>query len=65
MVSPGIIELGKETERVHSELWEKMKGLDGVWMGEYKGIEKTLKSGDTVLIEGRIPSGVKNKILGL
>ena len=65
VVSPGIIELGKETERVHSELWEKMKGLDGVWMGEYKGIEKTLKSGDTVLIEGRIPSGVKNKILGL
>lgn len=65
VVSPGIIELGKETKRVHDELRERMKGLDGVWIGEYRGIEKTLKSGDTVLIEGRIPSGIKNKILSL
>lgn len=65
VVSPGIIELGKETKKVHDELRVKMKDLDGVWMGEYRGIEKTLKPGDTVLIEGRIPSGVKNKILSL
>ncbi len=65
VVSPGIIELGRETENVHKKLRERMKDLDGVWMGEYKGIEKTLRSGDIVLIEGRIPSGVKNKILSL
>ncbi len=65
VISPGIIELGKETENVHKKLRERMKDLDGVWMGEYHGIEKTLKSGDVVLIEGRIPSGVKNKILSL
>lgn len=65
VVSPGIIELGKETKKVHDELRVRMKDLDGVWMGEYRGIEKTLKSGDTVLIEGRIPSGIKNKIFSL
>ena len=33
--------------------------------GEYEEIEKTLKSGDIILIEGRIPSKVKDKILSL
>ena len=65
MVTPGIIELGRETERVHLKLRERMKDLDGVWMGEYEEIEKTLKSGDIILIEGRIPSKVKDKILSL
>ena len=65
VVTPGIIELGKETERVHSKLREKMQGLDGVWMREYKGIEETLEAGDVVLIEGRIPSNLKQKILQL
>ena len=39
-VVSGIIELGRETENVHKKLRERMKDLDGVWMGEYKGIEK-------------------------
>mgnify|MGYP001570756272 FL=1 len=65
VVTPGIIELGRETERVHLKLRERMKDLDGVWMGEYEEIEKTLKSGDIILIEGRIPSKVKDKILSL
>lgn len=65
VVTPGIIELGKETEIVHNRLRERMQGLDGVWMREYKGIDGTLKAGDVVLIEGRIPSDLKQKILRL
>lgn len=65
VVSPGIIELGIETERVHQRLRELMKDFDGVWFGKYDGLEKTVKSGDTILIEGRIPSKVKDIIYSL
>lgn len=65
VVSPGIIELGPETEKVHQRLRELMKDFDGVWIGKYDGLEKTVKSGDTILIEGRIPSKIKDIIYSL
>lgn len=65
VVSPGIIELGVETERVHQKLKEQMKDFDGVWIGKYDGLERTIKIGDTVLIEGRIPTKIKDIIYNL
>jgi UDP-N-acetylmuramyl pentapeptide synthase len=65
VVSPGIIELGSETGKVYSRLKDLMKDFDGVWLGEYKGIKETLKSGDTILIEGRIPTKIKDIIYNL
>jgi len=65
VVSPGIIELGKETQRVRERLDQRLRGIDGVWIARYGGIRKTVKMGDVVLIEGRVPSGVKQEILSL
>ena len=65
VVSPGIIELGKETLRVRERLNRESGGIDKVWIATYQGIGETLKSGDVVLIEGRVPVGVKQKILSL
>lgn len=65
VVSPGIIELGRETYAVHQKLRQLMQDLNGYWLGNYDHIMETLKPGDTILIEGRIPSSVKTKILKL
>lgn len=65
VVSPGIIELGSETEKVHRRLRDLMKDFDGVWIGKYEGLEKIIKAGDTVLIEGRIPAKIKDIIYNL
>lgn len=65
VISPGIIELGPETEKVHQRLKDLMKDFDGVWIGKYDGLEKIIKSGDNVLIEGRIPTKIKDIIYKL
>ena len=65
VVSPGIIELGAETEKIHQRLRDLMKDFDGVWIGKYDGLEKTIEAGDIVLIEGRIPTKIKDIIYSL
>ena len=65
VVSPGIIELGRETPAVQRRLREKLKEIDGVWISRYGGIEKVVRAGDVVLVEGRVPSEVKKRISSL
>lgn len=77
VVTPGIIELGNKTKKVHSEIGKKLVGLDGVWVtsdwarqdlggrGDIKEMGKILKTGDVLLVEGRIPTKVKKMIFDL
>lgn len=76
VITPGIIELGSQTEAVHRELAKQLTGLDGVWVTSswarplLKGqnldtLTTTLRTGDVLLIEGRIPSNLQQKILQL
>ncbi|MBI2009636.1 MAG: hypothetical protein HYS86_00515 [Candidatus Chisholmbacteria bacterium] len=88
VVTPGIIELGRFSQKIHSELGQKLKGIDHVWVtnlkhaddlsspenhvtGEenmnkiFSDMRDTLRKGDTLLIEGRIPESLKSDILKL
>lgn len=77
VVTPGIIELGTETKKVHLEIKDKLVGLDGVWVtsdwareylsgrSDIHKMNKIVHTDDVILIEGRIPAKVKKMIFEL
>ena len=82
IISPGLIELGKEAGRINKKLSEKMSKIDGLFLTsiesrddfkllnpkilltkkDFLKMEKVFGGKNVILVEGRIPTFVRQKL---